>query len=141
MKNTDKKASIKEMFAQMANAKTIPLCHRMHLVKLLHGRTDRFSTGEPIDKERGFFVVRLPFADYGDLVIDNECYAYLQMCKMTLESELNLPHAVIALTAEKKEIPNALYNHYCDYLAICAVNEFLFCGVDMDDYEDGSSDN
>lgn len=140
MKKTDQKASIKEMLSQMTNAKTIPLVHRRHLIKLLHGRLDRIDCGEDEMRDNGFFVLRLPFADYGDIMIDNQCFAYLQTCKMTLESELNLPHAVHALTAEKKEIPERLYRHYCDYLAICAVNDFLYCGVDMEDYEDGSPD-
>lgn len=138
MKSTNAKAGIKEMLANMAGQKTIPLIHRKRILKLCYKRMERIGLTEkmPDPNGYGFFVIRLPFSDYGDIMIDNECYAYLRAVKKTLETECGFPQIVAEYTAEKKTMSNGLYEQYCDYQAICAIDEFLSCGVDGDyDYE------
>ena len=113
------------------NKELIPIQHRGQLVKLLNG-VDGYCPHpaddyEPIKiTEEYFFTVRLPFEDYGDLVIDNKCLEYLELCLK------NLYIAYPILENPNPDVINSepvWYQAYLQVLAITAVKNFVYKGV------------
>lgn len=87
---------------------TIPIVHRSPISKILCG------TGN-------FAVYRLPFDDYGDLMIDQESLDFLLATQEALETsygELFKERVAHELTDEE-------YEAYIELLAIKAIREFI----------------
>lgn len=123
-KDTKEKASIMEMFKKV-NTKTVDLVHRGPLLHLLSNAVYRCEE----EKEMiGYFVVRLPFGDYGDLILDNDCLDYLHRVYAVLEETYHFTEISQELKAKKEPIKDEVYRKYCEWLAIEAVFDFLYIG-------------
>lgn len=125
-KNEKEKVSIMEMFRKV-NTKTIDLVHRGPLLRLLSNAVYRCE--EP-DEETcvGYYVVRLPFGDYGDLTVDNQCLEYLNRVRLVLEETYQFHEIAKELKAKGETIKDDVYRKYCEWLAINAVFDFLYIG-------------
>ena len=122
-----------EMLKNVSGTKQIPQIHRGSLLCLL---SNAVYPDQRNDNECSY-IVRLPFSDYGDLTVDNRCLEYLKQCKRTLDTEYNFAEMVDELKSKGETIKDNVYRHYCEWLAIKAVFDFLYIG----DYYENEPDN
>ena len=87
---------------------TIPIVHRSPIAKLLRG-SDRFA------------IYKLPFDDYGDLLIDQDGLDSLLETQEALETS----YSHIFKEPDGCEMTDEQYEAYTEYLAIKAVREFI----------------
>lgn len=87
---------------------TIPIVHRSPIAKILRG------TGE-------FAVYRLPFDDYGDLMIDQESLDVLLETQEALETS----YGELFKEPDGHDMTDEQYEVYKEWLAIKAIREFI----------------
>ena len=87
---------------------TIPIAHRSPIAKLLRG-SDMFA------------IYKLPFDDYGDLLIDQGGLDLLLKTQEALETS----YSHIFKEPDGCEMTDEQYEAYTEYLAIKAVREFI----------------
>lgn len=120
MKKQEGKLSIKEML-QKVNTKTVESIHRGRIMRLLNGH---YAIGAVDDPEpNGFYVVRIAFPDFGDLMIDHSSMAYLLRVHSTIEENY---HFGERNKDELRNLENVEYSQYLDWLALEAIIDFLY---------------
>lgn len=87
---------------------TIPIVHRSPIAKILR------STGE-------FAVYRLPFDDYGDLMIDQEGLEMLLENQAALETS----YGDLFKEPDGHEMTDEQYDAYTEWLAIKVIRQFI----------------
>ena len=87
---------------------TIPIVHRSPISKILRG------TGE-------FVVYRLPFDDYGDLMIDQEGLDLLLETQEAIESS----YGDLFKEPDGHQMTDEQYEAYKEWLAINAIRQFI----------------
>lgn len=125
MKDQKGKMSIKEMFTKI-NVKSVEPIHRGPLLRLLYARIGEWKS---TDDDFGFFVVRIAFSDYGDLMLDHACLNYLHCVKENLEKMYDFEKIVADAKKNGSDLSDHYYQKYTEWLAIDAVDKFLNIGV------------
>lgn len=87
---------------------TIPIVHRSPIAKILRG------TGE-------FAVYRLPFDDYGDLMIDQDGLDLLLETQAALETS----YGDLFKEPDGYDMTDDQYDAYTEWLAIKAIRDFI----------------
>lgn len=87
---------------------TIPIVHRSPISKML------CCIGK-------FAVYRLPFDDYGDLMIDQECLDFLLATQEALETS----YGDLFKGVDGREMTDEQYEAYKEWLAIIAIRDFI----------------
>lgn len=129
MKKQEGKLSIKEMLSKV-NTKTVDPIHRGRIMRMLHGH---YGTGDADDFEpNGFYIVRIAFPDFGDLVIDCTSMAYLLRVHRTLD---DMYHFGERSKDDLSKLENVEYSQYLDWLALEAVTEFIYLTNPITDEE------
>ena len=132
-KDKNMKASFMAMLQNTVGSKQIPQVHRGPLLCLLSNAV----YPDQRDDSKCSYLVRLPFGDYADLTIDDRCIEYLKSVYRTLEEQYEFSSVVADLKKDGENIPDRIYRHYCEWLAIKETFDFLYLG----DYYEHEPDN